>query len=354
MAILNITTYPTGVVGVTPSIAYIQTNDTIDAVQVTGYLNHAVQQGYTFNESMMAEVSTKTSPSSASTQVNWFNITHSGGNWTLTQNGGGGGGGIVLPTTPNRIAHFTDTEGTLSDEPAAVVNAGTISSGTEEGVSGAFICYPGSPASSGAWVFAAQPNLSGNFVQYLQNSSVQQDCFMTVVDPGDFYGQVLVGATQTPFVDGNFPVASGVNGLMIDSGISAASVSDIGKIVYADIDVTAAALAGGGQVYVVAPVVGQSFKIRDVMCNASVGLSGGGGDHGLFLQDGTGAYAIINSTLTQSPGNEAWGAAALDFGVLASNRTTAVDGSFWFAYFGGTTDYTTGTINFTVAYERVT
>lgn len=83
MPILNIVTYPTGVVGVNPSIAYIETNDTLAEVLVTGYLNKAVQQGYTFNEAMMCCVSTKATPNATSIQVAWLEIAKSGANWSL-------------------------------------------------------------------------------------------------------------------------------------------------------------------------------------------------------------------------------------------------------------------------------
>lgn len=83
MSILNIVSYPTGVVGVNPSIVYIDTNDTMATVTTAGYLNEAVQNGFVFNESMMALVSTKTTPNATSTQVAWLEISKSGANWSL-------------------------------------------------------------------------------------------------------------------------------------------------------------------------------------------------------------------------------------------------------------------------------
>lgn len=94
MPILNIVTYPVGVVGVNPSVAYIDTNDTLATVLTTGYLNKAVQQGYTFNESMMCCVSTKTSQSATATQVAWLEISHVGANWSLVASNSS----MVLPT----------------------------------------------------------------------------------------------------------------------------------------------------------------------------------------------------------------------------------------------------------------
>jgi hypothetical protein len=83
MAILNATSYPTGLVGVIPSIVYIDTNDTLATVTTAGYLNKKVQQGFVFQESMMALVSTKTTPNATTVSVGWFDVSHSGDNWSL-------------------------------------------------------------------------------------------------------------------------------------------------------------------------------------------------------------------------------------------------------------------------------
>src|SRR5574338_629837 len=84
MAILNVTSYPPGLVGVNPSVVYIETNDTLATVTAAGYLNKKVQQGFVFNESMMALVSTKATPNATAVAVGWFDISHSGDNWSLT------------------------------------------------------------------------------------------------------------------------------------------------------------------------------------------------------------------------------------------------------------------------------
>lgn len=83
MAILNATSYPPGLVDVIPSVIYIETNDTVATVTATGYLNKRVQQGYVFQESMMALVSTKTAPNAAVVTVGWYDISKSGENWSL-------------------------------------------------------------------------------------------------------------------------------------------------------------------------------------------------------------------------------------------------------------------------------
>ena len=83
MAILNVTSYPPGLVDVRPSVVYIETNDTVATVTTTGYLNKKVQQGFVFEESMMALVSTKTAPNATVVSVGWYDISKSGENWSL-------------------------------------------------------------------------------------------------------------------------------------------------------------------------------------------------------------------------------------------------------------------------------
>lgn len=83
MAILNIVTSVTGLVGVTPRIVYIDTNDTLATVTTAGYLNKAQQDGASLKESDMALVTIKSSPSATSVQVAWLEISYSSGDWSL-------------------------------------------------------------------------------------------------------------------------------------------------------------------------------------------------------------------------------------------------------------------------------
>ncbi len=58
MAILDVVTSQTGLVGVLPSIPYINTNDIQTTVLTAGYLNSVASQGYIFNNRQMALVYT--------------------------------------------------------------------------------------------------------------------------------------------------------------------------------------------------------------------------------------------------------------------------------------------------------
>lgn len=82
MAIINVTAGQTGLVDVLPSIAYINTTDTLAQATTAGYLNKEVMNGVQFNLPCMAVVSTKATPTSVP-QVGWYEVQHIGANWSL-------------------------------------------------------------------------------------------------------------------------------------------------------------------------------------------------------------------------------------------------------------------------------
>lgn len=82
MAILTIQTVQAGLVGVLPSIAYINTDDTVAEVTTAGYLNKEVANGVQFSLPCLAVVATKATPTAAAV-VGTYNVVHSGANWSL-------------------------------------------------------------------------------------------------------------------------------------------------------------------------------------------------------------------------------------------------------------------------------
>ena len=217
MAILNIVSYPTGVVGVNPSIVYIDTNDTLVTVLTTGYLNKAVQQGYVFNESMMACVSTKTAPNATSTQVAWLEVSKSGANWSLVPTGGSGS--VILPTIPNHIATYTNTTGTLSEDPATAISGGNIQAGLS-GTAGLLASFP-TTAARGSLRLAAVAN-TGNTNTTISNAAMGQASVITIPDPAGATANFAIAPAA--LVNNNLVKASGVAGLVADAGFAAANV----------------------------------------------------------------------------------------------------------------------------------
>ena len=219
MPILNATTSQTGTVGVFPSLAYIDTNDTLATILTTGYLNLLVQSGTTFQMPCIAAVSTRTTPS-AQPDVGWFQVDHTGANWSLVV--AESPGEVVLPTITNHIIVSTDTLGTLANLTGTAINNGSIQAGLS-GTAGTLISFPAT-GSKGSLIIAGVAN-TGNTNTTLSNVAMGQASVVSIPDPANAIGRFLVGATATPFVSGNFPQNSGTAGLMIDSGIAVSALA---------------------------------------------------------------------------------------------------------------------------------
>lgn len=179
MAILNIQIGSAGLVGVSPRVVYINTNDTDSAILAVGYLNHAVQQGFSFSEYDMCCVATRATPSSADIDVGWYGIDYSGQNWSLVTTSSPGD--VVLPTVANHIAIFTNTTGTLSEDAATAINGGNIQAGLS-GTAGYLSSFP-STASRGSLRLLAVAN-SGNTLTTISNSAMGQASVVSIPDPG--------------------------------------------------------------------------------------------------------------------------------------------------------------------------
>jgi len=121
----------------------------------------------------------------------------------------------------NHIALFADTAGTIDDTAATAINDGSIQAGRST-VAGSVISYPATGA-KGSLQLTAVAN-TGDTITTISNVAMGQASTLSFADPGSAAGRFLVANTATPFVSGNFPVASGTGGLMVDSGIPAANV----------------------------------------------------------------------------------------------------------------------------------
>lgn len=113
MAILSVTVGQAGLTGVKPQINYIVTNDSIATITAAGYLNKAVAEGFSFDNGSFAAVQTKTSPSSTVVNAGWYQIQHSGSNWTLSAISEPGT--VTLPTIAGDFAIFSNVNGGLQD-----------------------------------------------------------------------------------------------------------------------------------------------------------------------------------------------------------------------------------------------
>ena len=221
MPILNLHAVTTGLVGVSPSIAYLLTNDTIAEVTTAGYLNDTQNNLQQLSETTACLVSTKTSESASSAQLGWFDVSYDSStqNWSLSSMSEPGT--VALPTIANHIIVATDTTGGIGNLAATAINDGSLQAG-RSGIAGSLISFP-STASKGSLKLAATAN-TGDTATTLTNAAMGQASTVTIPDPGASTGKLLIsGAT---LVTGNFPVNSGSTGLIVDSGVAAANLQN--------------------------------------------------------------------------------------------------------------------------------
>lgn len=126
MSIINVTPVQTGLVGVLPSVAYIDTADTRTAVMATGYLNNQVAQGLSFTLPCVASVTTRATPTS-SPVIGEFQVVHVGANWSLIPLAGTAKFAKQYTTVGGAAAEAITINGVLATDLAfvQVVNDGT-------------------------------------------------------------------------------------------------------------------------------------------------------------------------------------------------------------------------------------
>lgn len=130
MAIISVTPGQVGLVGVLPSIAYIQTTDPVATVTTAGYLNKVVADGTQFSLPCIAVVSTKETPTSVA-QVGWYEIQHVSGDWSLDAGSNTGlalANGLIFVGNASNIAAAVAMSGdvTISNTGVTAISAGVI------------------------------------------------------------------------------------------------------------------------------------------------------------------------------------------------------------------------------------
>jgi hypothetical protein len=262
-------------------------------------------------------------------------ISSATGQITLTEWNSASGGSVTLPTTANFINHFTNTTGNMSSAAANVINAGNISAGLAAGGTAGTLASFSATGSKGSLILAAVAN-TGNTNTTISNVAMGQASVVSIPDPANAVGRFLVGATATPLVSGNFPIASGTGGLMIDSGAAPGSFANL---------TAANTFSGSGQIILAKANGAESTNAVTASGNAGVittsSLTTAGGATyditwtntkitatsviGLTIQGGT--NTVQNITFTVVPGA---GSAALT--IFNNTAATSLNGTILIGY----------------------
>lgn len=141
---------------------------------------------------------------------------------------------ISIPDPGQTTSEFiiADSAGTQHITSGGLqADVGPISVGLSAGgANGEFIAYPNP---TGGSLRLAAVAAGGAYNTVISNGTMGQSTTYTIPDAADAAGQFLVGATATPFTSGNFPVASGTAGLMVDSGLAASDIQNKTNIIAA-------------------------------------------------------------------------------------------------------------------------
>ncbi len=214
---------------------------------------------------------------------------------------------------------------TLSDGNL-ILTDGNLVSGSN-GNPGEVILFP-LTASEGKFNVNAT-NSPANFDMTLTNAPVAQGTIVSITDPGAAAGYVQVSQ----------------------------KVSDpCANLISFNITVGQAALAAAGHVALITSSGSKQYKIKSLNINkGGTNFSGGGGDRLGQVTDGTTVYSVVPATNMQTLVNSGWGISTpLPYPATAAINTSTVAGAnLYFAYSGGSADYTAGSIVVSGLAERV-
>ena len=133
---------------------------------------------------------------------------------------------IALPDPGVTTSYFLLTDsanGQAITTGGLTINHGHLTLGNNVVNNGGNLTIYSGSANYGAVSIVCSGDVSNSTTTYELNPC-NQNTYITVPEPGNSFAQFLLAPGVAPFTSGNLPVASGTNGLMIDSGVSAAAI----------------------------------------------------------------------------------------------------------------------------------
>lgn len=330
--IYQLPTQQPAMVGVFPNQKFAVFGDNLATITTAGYLNQVNLESNPISTTDILQVLYSFNPVSQVGTYGVFTVSISNLG-VITLVAAVSPGDVLLPVVGNHIAIFNGTTGQIYDGGVTAVHAGSIEAGLS-GTPGTLASFPVT-ALSGALALTASPN-TGNFITTISNAAMAQTTAVVIPDPVNSISRFLIAATATPFVSGNFPVASGTGGLMVDSGFSSASVmrnnisntfTGAGRLIAAKVNgteaanaVTASGMAGvittsalttaGGATYVI------TWTNTFITATSTIMFSISGGTN-----------TTQNITFTCVPGS---GTATLT--IFNNTAATALNGTIFISY----------------------
>lgn len=179
---------------------------------------------------------------------------------------------------------------------------------------------------------------------------------ITAADSAGDTTTTIVNASQAGAVTYTIPdFGASANFVLADTVNSKVDGVAMSSLKWVDVTVASTDLATAGTKNVIAGVTGDSYKIRNIRLVGGGTSYSAGGDRLIGLTDGTTTWTTIaNADIESAPSATLdWGNAKVPFLTDTSDTASVAGQAIRFAYSGGTTDHTTGSIKFSVCLEKV-
>lgn len=346
-----------GSVGVLPVQKYMVVGDNLATVTTAGYLNSVNLESYPVVNTDIINCLYSFVPSTQVGTFEQFSVSISNGVITLSSLSVAGD--VTLPTIANHIATYTNTTGGLSEDAATAINGGNIQAGLS-GTAGTLASFPAT-ASRGSLKVTAVAN-TGNTVTTISNAAMGQASVISIPDPAGATANFVLAPSA--LVSGNLNQSSGTAGLVVDSGISAASVSSaitqIGSLYQVSVTLNTAAViaAYATPQTLIAAVAGKVAIVHSAnVYTASTGNTAFATGVAPIIQYGTtihGGGTIAVGTGLVTGDITAAASQVRTIGPAASAVYTGITNTA--VTFSCTTAYTGGTgtsVTFTLVYELI-
>ena len=356
--IYQLPTQVPGMVGVLPNPKFMVTGDNLATITTAGYLN---QVSLEQNPVAATDVIQCLYSFNLATQTGTYGVLSvSISNGVITLALEGAAGEVTLPTIANHIATYTNVAGNLSEDPATAISGGNIQAGLS-GTAGTLASFPAT-ASKGSLVVAGVAN-TGNTNTTISNAAMGQASVISIPDPAGATANFVLAPSA--LVSGNLNQASGTAGLIVDSGITAASVSgaitQLGNLYQVSVTLNTAAViaAYATPQTLIAAVAGKVAVVHSAnVYTASTGNTPFATGVAPIIQYGTtvhGGGTIAVGTGLVTGDITAAASQVRTIGPAASAVYTGVTNTP--ITFSCTTAYTAGTgtsVTFTLVYELIT
>ena len=217
MTIISSTFGLLGQDGVTPRRVQLVTTDDLSTITTAGYLTEqGINPAFVYATDIFDVIYSYNTNTGTGTYIEMVPSIVAG---VITLTGITGGSTIILPTIANHIATYTNTTGTLSEDPATAISGGNIQAGLS-GTLGTLSCFPATPATGSLVIESAENN--GDFLWFISNSTLNQQTSFVFPDPNAASAGICVNVQ--PFTPNNFPQINSTGGVLGDSGIAVNNV----------------------------------------------------------------------------------------------------------------------------------